>query len=120
MVGILADEMTGPAVQVVSIICKLYQGQQRTRIISVNGGLHERLHPITGRGMLVRGKRMGFVQIVNDPESVFPRVDRIIGNDFISMNINISFHFGFLFERIPSTSEEQKPKDWGLTVFERK
>ena len=99
MVGRLADEMTGPAFQVISMIC-VQSGGQHTSVIPVNGSLHKRLHPITDHSMLIRGKRMWLVRIVDDPESVSSGADRIIRNDFISPNIDISLHFGFLFTSI--------------------
>ena len=43
---------------------------------------------------------MRLVHIVEDPESVSPRVDCIISNDFIAANIDISLYFGFLFTQI--------------------
>ena len=47
------------------------------------------------------GKRTWFVHIVNDTESVSPRVDFIIRNDFISTNIHISLHCSYEFHQLP-------------------
>ena len=112
MVGILADEMTGPAFQMISIICVQGDGQH-TRKISVNGCLHERLHPFANHSMLVGGKRMRLVHIVNNPESVSPRVDCIVRNHFVAVNIDISLHLGLLFTQTHISFPEPKAEAKG-------
>jgi len=51
--------------------------------------------------------------IVNDPESVSPRVDCIVCNDFVAANIDISLHLGLLFTQTHISFPEPKAEAKG-------
>lgn len=70
--------------------------KERTGVITSNSSFHQCLHPLSDDNRFVRTEIVRPLGIVDDPETIFARVDIFIHYDLISNNINIAFNFGFL------------------------
>jgi hypothetical protein len=63
----------------------------RTRVIAVNGGLHERFHPFTDDRLFIGAEHMRFLRLVYKFEPVLPRIDLLVRNNAIAGRINVAF-----------------------------
>ena len=71
-------------------------GWPRTRVVSADGGFHDRLHPLTHGGLFVVTEKVRLVCLVDDPESITARVNVLVRNDLVPYDVDISLDLRFL------------------------
>jgi hypothetical protein len=96
-VGILHDDMTGSGKAGHLINVDLPQVcEQLTRIISGDGRFHDRFHPVTDDGLLVRAEIICLVVIVLNTKTITTRIHILVVHNLVANDIDEAFHFCLL------------------------
>ena len=95
IVGILQEEMTG-SVKKCLTRGKESNIERRTGIVPSDSSFHKRFHPLSHRELLLGTEVMRSFLFVDNTESIAPRIDVFVSQNFITTDINVSFDFGFL------------------------
>ena len=67
-----------------------------TTIVSPDSRLHERLHPFTNGDRFVCTEVMCSLVFMNEPESIFPRIDILVDDDLVTNDVDITLNLRLL------------------------
>ena len=73
---------------------------KRTSVITANRRLHERLHPLPHRKLLIRAEVVRLLEIVDQPKPILAWVDVLIDDDLVPDDVDVALDFRLLQHRL--------------------
>ena len=86
-----------------------------TAVVTLDSRFHQRFHPLPDDRVGVRIEHMSLVVRVFYFETVASRLNILVGDDFVTGSVNVSFDLGFLKLELAS-ARVKRPEKWVLTV----
>lgn len=74
-------------------------GAGQTTVVSVDGGLHEGLHPVPDQVLLLQTEKVRRLLLVDDAEAVRARVGILVRDDLVALHVDVALELGILLMR---------------------
>ena len=67
-----------------------------TAVVSPDSRLHERLHPFANGDGFICAEVMRSLVFMNEPEPIFPRIDILVDDNFVTNDVDITLYLRLL------------------------
>lgn len=83
-------------------------GAGLTTVVSVDGGLHEGLHPVPDQVLLLQTEKVRRLLLVDDAEAVRARVGILVRDDLVALHVDVALELGILLMRRQMSCSQRK------------